>query len=139
MPSPGQTIPPLTNIVNAIYSRLSTTSIGTTMGGRIYLSQADADVAFPLMVYDIAGVDISYFMGGQARLTAEVEFRLHFSNKGELLQFTATDQLSKALENEMTASGFDRVKMWRVGAGVPSFEDDSWSITERYRMVAHTL
>lgn len=139
MPSPGDTIPAITNIVNAIYARLSTTSVGTQVGGRIYPSQAEADAAFPLIVYDIAGIDVSYFMGGQARLQAEVEFRIHFSNKGESLQFTVTDQLSKALENEMTATGFDRVKMWRIGAGVPSFEDDSWSITERYRMVAHTL
>jgi len=135
----GDTFPAITNILNAIYSRLSTTAIGTQLGGRIYMDSGPQDAAFPLLVYRADSIEVEYFFGGQARLTAEVEFTFHYQNKGETTLVSITDQLSKSLQNSMTATGFDRVRMYRISAGLPSFADDSWSISERYRLIAHAL
>jgi hypothetical protein len=36
----------------------------------------------------------------------------------------------------MSATGFDRVSAVKTGGGVPSFEDDAWTMTETYRLTA---
>jgi len=38
-----------------------------------------------------------------------------------------------------TISNMDRLVVTRVSSGAPSFQDDSWSIIERYRMSSFKL
>lgn len=133
----GDTFPSISPILNAIWSRLSTTAVYTNIGGRIYMDSGPQDAQLPLLVYRSNGLDAQYFFGGQARLTGELEFTFHYANKAEAAMLSATDDLSKSLQNIMSATGFDRVRMYRISAGMPAFADDAWSITDRYRLVAH--
>jgi len=74
----------------------------------------------------------------RGRVEIDLDFIFHLGNAGTATGYTAAAALATALSTPLTSvTGYDRVRFTQVEAGVPSFEDDSWSIVERYRAIAH--
>ena len=126
-------------ILDAIWTRLAASTVYTTLGGRIYLSQGEADVILPLMVYNSAETTVENLFGGVVKHSMDIEFQIFFDNTGTAIIHTVASQLATALSTTTTATGFDRVSFVRLSSGVPSFADDSWSMTERYRAIAFDI
>jgi len=128
-------------ILDALKTRLhSTTAFANVFGGvsapRIYLDQGPADAVLPLCVYAPQAGTVERMMGGVVRHQFEVEFRFFTTAPQAAALHTAVAELSSALATPLSVTGFDRATLTRVSSGAPSFSDDSWSITERYRVVA---
>jgi hypothetical protein len=68
--------------------------------------------------------------------TMEFEFQFFFSNSGTQDIHSAAAGLAAALATPLTVTGFDRAVFVRQQVGVPSFSDDSWTMTETYRATA---
>lgn len=123
-------------ILNSLKTRLFTTSALTTVvGQRIYLDAGAANAQFPLLVYRATDTRVEKFMG-TVRHTMDFEFQFFFSNSGTQDIHAAVSALASALSTPLTVTGFDRASFVRQQSGVPSFSDDSWSITEVYRATA---
>lgn len=128
-------------ILDAVKARLyATSALTTALGSRIYLDQAPANAAFPLLVYGTrSNATITPHFGGQNRYDLTVEFLIVYSNAGSDGIYTVASALETALSTAMTATGFDRVSAVKVSSTVPSFEDDAWTITETYRLTAFDI
>lgn len=128
-------------ILDALKTRLyATTAFANVFGGgatpRIYLDQGPADAAFPLCVYAPQAGTVQRMMGGVVRHEFEVEFRFFASADQAAALHSASAALDAGLATALTVTGFDRATVTRSSAGAPSFADDSWTMTERYRVVA---
>jgi hypothetical protein len=131
-------------ILDAVWTRLAASAIYTTLGGRIYWGQAPADLQFPLVVYTSPGFTLTPIFGGPVRYEWEVEFSIYCGNNETAAEpitdiWTIAAGIATALSTTTTATGFDRVSFVRIASGVPSFIDDSWSMTERYRVTAFDI
>lgn len=126
-------------ILDGIWTRLSGSTLNTTIGGRIYLNQGPQDATFPLIVYSSPETNVERLMGGVVKYTMELEFTIFYDNNGTTAIHTIADQLATALSTTATATGFDRISFVRLNGGVPAFSDDSWSMTERYRATAFDI
>ena len=108
-------------ILDGIWTRLSGSTVYTTLGGRIYLNQGPADALLPLMIYSAPETSVETLFGGIVKYQLDLEFTIFYDNSGT------------------AATGFDRVSFVRLNGGVPAFSDDSWSMTERYRATAFDI
>ena len=123
-------------ILNALKTRLHTTSALTAVvGTRIYLDVGVANAALPLLVYRATATRVEKHMSA-TKHTMDFEFQFFFSNSGTQDIHTAAQALATALSTPLTVTGFDRAMFVRQESGVPSFSDDSWSMTETYRATA---
>lgn len=124
-------------ILDALKARLyATGSLTTAVGSRIYLDNAPANSQFPRLVYRATEATATPMFGGLTRYDVEVEFRYFYSNAGDVAIWTASAAVATALATKMTATGFDAVRSVKIAGGVPAFEDDSWSMIDRYRLTA---
>ena len=124
-------------ILNALKTRLyATTALTTTFGSRIYLDQAPANAQLPLLIYRTPQVTTTPMFGSIVMHRADFEFQMFFDGTGSQTIHTGAANLATALATPLTVSGFDRATFQRIQAGVPSKTDDSWSMTETYRMTA---
>lgn len=126
-------------ILDALNSRLdATASLLSIVGSKIYLQEGPPDVNPPLLVYKATAVRTFPYFGSVSRVEIDLDFVFHLGNAGTSTGYTAAAALATALSTPLTSvTGYDRVRFTQVESGVPSFEDDSWSIVERYRAVAH--
>lgn len=125
-------------ILDALKTRLhATAALTTRFGSRMYLDVAPANSPFPLMVYRAPSARTTPMYGAVVRFDMEFEFEMFFDGTGSQNIHTAASELATALSTALTVTGFDRAVFIRTEAGVPSRLDDSWSMTERYRAVAH--
>lgn len=127
-------------ILDAVKKTIGDSTLSTALGNRIYLDQAPANAAFPLLVWGTqASATVTPHFGGRNRYDLTVNFLFVYSNAGSDDIYTATATLETALSTSMTATGFDRVSAVKVASSVPSFEDDAWSMTETYRLTAFDI
>lgn len=127
-------------IFDALRTRiLASPNLLAACGNRIYLDEAPANAPFPLVVYSSVGATTEPHFGGQKKYTLDVDFLIGYSNAGNTAIWTIAQEIEVALATPMPAgsgSGIDRVTAVKVGGGVPSFDDDAWTMTERYRFTA---
>jgi hypothetical protein len=123
-------------ILDAVWTKLAASTLYTTLGGRIALNQLPADTRVPLLVYGPTGEpSITKAFGGIDRYDLEMEFTFYQSGSDGTTCYTLSDQLLTGLTGAISPTGFDRLTVVRSAVGVPSFSDDCWSITDRYRAV----
>jgi len=127
-------------LLDAVQTKLAASTIGSTLGNRFALSIAETDAILPLMVYDVESYTTTPIFGTAVRY--EVVFFFTFHAKGSY--GTAIHTLSTQLETALTAApiaatGFDRLTFTKLSNGVPSFSDDAWSMTDRYRAVGYKI
>lgn len=127
-------------LLDAIQTKLAASTIGSTLGNRFALSIAETDAILPLMVYDVESYSTTPLFGTAVRY--EVVFFFAFYAKGSY--GTSIHTLSTQLETALTAApiaatGFDRLTFTKLSNGVPSFSDDAWSMTDRYRAVGYKI
>jgi hypothetical protein len=126
-------------ILNAIKARLAaTTTLTAIVGSRIYLDVGAANAALPLLVYRATETRTEP-MFGAVKHTMQLEFQFFFSNSGVDDLHAAAQAVATAFSTSLTVTGFDRAVLVRSAAGVPSFSDDSWSMTEAYRLTAFDI
>jgi hypothetical protein len=126
-------------ILDALKIRLLASGLATSLGSRIALDQGAADLALPLMVYRAESVSVVPIFGGEERV--EVAFVFDFfadSTNGYTLHGFST-ALETALATVLTATGYDRVTFIRTSAGTPTFVDDGWTMSDRYKAVGFKL
>jgi hypothetical protein len=127
-------------IMDALKTRLyATTALTTPLGNRIYLDEGPANSALPLMVYSATETTVTPMFGSIKRYDLVVDFLIAYSNSGTTDIWTISTALETALSTTMSATGFDRVSAVKVAGGVPSFEDDAWTMTEQYRLTAFDI
>lgn len=123
-------------ILEALKARLyATTSLTAAVGSRIYLDVGPANAAFPLLVYRSTSTRTIQIFGGIARHEMNWEFVFYFDNTGSQAIHTAAAALATALSTPLAVTGFDRITMQLVEGGIPSYGDDAWTMTEKYRAV----
>jgi len=127
-------------LLDAVQTKLAASTIGSTLGNRFALSIAETDAILPLMVYDVESYTTTPIFGTAVRY--EVVFFFTFHAKGSY--GTAIHTLSTQLETALTAApiaatGFDRLTFTKLSNGVPSFSDDAWSMTDRYRAIGYKI
>jgi hypothetical protein len=124
-------------IMDALKTRLyATSALTTALGSRIYLDEGPANAALPLLVYSATNSQVVPMFGGVTRYDITVDFNIAYSNSGTTDIWTIAGHIETALSTSMTATGFDRVRATKVSGGVPSFENDAWSMVETYRLTA---
>jgi len=126
-------------ILDALKSRLyGTTALTNIFGTAIYLEQGPVGDNAPILVYRSTGMRTTPMFGGVVRCELDLEFRMNLGNSGDSAGHTAAAALQTALSTPLTSvTGFDRVRLIQTQSAVPSFEDDSWTMVETYRAVAH--
>lgn len=126
-------------ILDALKTRLyATAGLTSIFGTKIYLTEGPMDIVPPLMIYRSASMSTTPYFGSVTRCELEIEFIFHLGSSGDSTGHTAAAALQTALASPLTSvTGFDRVRFTQLESGVPSFADDSWTIVERYRAIAH--
>lgn len=122
-------------ILDALYTRLSGATLGTTLSGRIYISEGPPDALLPLLVYATDSYQVAKVFGNQERHDLQIDFTFYQRNTGGTTIHTLRDQLETALASKLTPTGYDRCTFILANRGVPSFSDDSWTLTDRYRAI----
>jgi len=126
-------------ILNAIKTRLAaTSSLTAIVGTRIYLDVGVANAALPLLVYRATDTRTEPMVNA-VKHTMQLEFQFFFANSGTQDIHTAAQALATAFSTSLSVTGFDRAVLVRSSSGVPSFSDDSWSMTETYRLTAFDI
>lgn len=129
-------------MMDAIKTRVWGSTFYSALGGRVAVDRIEADTALPNCVFTLAESSVTRYSGGMERYEVMVDFTISQSIKSTT---KTVHDLSAALYASLTASSLttastmDRVVMTRESAGAPSFDDECWSITDRYRAVAHKL
>lgn len=126
-------------ILDAIKTRLASSTIGTSLGGRIYLDSGPHDAALPLLVYRIAAASVEQYAGGTAKHSLTIDFQVFYTNSGSTAIHTRMDEIAAAFGTALKPTGFDRATLIRQGRGAPAFADDAWSITDQYRCTAFSV
>lgn len=128
---------PVELMMDSLKTKLWASAFYTSIGQRLAVDRIEADAALPCCVYSIGNLEIQRYMGGSERYECTVEFTIFASAK------TTTDtlhslaaSLQSSLTGTYTISTLDRMTVTRLSGTAPSFEDESWSIVERYRMVS---
>jgi hypothetical protein len=127
-------------IFDSLRARINaSTALLTACGSRIYLDEAPANTPTPLVVYSSVSATVEPHFGNQKRYTLDVDFLIVYTNAGNTAIWTIAQELETAMATPIAAvsgSGIDRVTAVKVAGGVPSFDDDAWTMTERYRLTA---
>ncbi len=127
-------------ILDAIQTRLAASTIATTLGNRFALSIAQTDTELPNMVYDVEQIETQKIFGGHERYEAIFSFNFAAKASYGVSIHTLSSQLETALTGTtLSPTGFDRLTMTKLSNGVPSFVDDAWTMTDRYRAVGFKI
>jgi hypothetical protein len=126
----------LTSLATAITSSAST-SFWQTLGGRVYVNEAPANVRLPLCVYGVVDHSIEpTFDVDTKRERFTVEFTQYFPHStGAAAAVFNAERLNVVLDNlELKPSGYDRIVIRAETLGVTSIEDDAVSVSSRFRL-----
>jgi hypothetical protein len=127
-------------IIKIVSDRLKTaggTLINDAVTGRIYLDESPADVACPMIVWTIGKLkreksfnSISY--------TGTIEFLIMTDRISADNAYGYADKLKVTIDNWSGSNATDtsRVFLTKTDAGVPLFDEDIWTITETYSLLA---
>jgi hypothetical protein len=128
------------SIMDSIKTKLWASALYTAIGGRIGVGRIAADSALPCCVYSVSTSTVQRFMGNQERYDLEIEFTFYDSAKSDT---STIHELAKTLGTSLAGSysvnNLDRITIVRMTAGAPSFDDECWSITEKYKVTAFKL
>jgi hypothetical protein len=132
---------PVNMMMDSLKAKIAGSSFSSTLSNRVAVDRLEADVALPCCVYSMKQFDINRFMGNQEKYDGLVEFTIFDTAKtGTAGLHTLSGLLEAAMTTgTFTISNMDRLVVTRVSGGAPSFQDDSWSIIERYRMSSFKL
>lgn len=123
-------------LLDALWTRISASTVYTTVGGRIGFAELPADTALPLVVYDFESPPTTEkLFGGVERFEGTVIFRIYQSAAAGTTLHTISGDILTAMSGTISPTGFDRLTAVRVSVGTPSFADDGWSMEDRYRVV----
>lgn len=125
-------------IMDSLKTKLWASGFYSAVGGRIAVERLAADAPMPCCVYSLRQFDIQRYMGNQERYEAVIEFTIFDACKTgtDTLHSLADSLRSAVTTGNYTITGLDRITMTRLSGGAPSFDDEAWSITERYRLVS---
>lgn len=126
-------------LLDAIWTRLSASTVYSTVGGRIGLDSVAADSALPVVVYTVESTTLTDAFDGIVRYDLTIAFTIYQSGSGGVAIHTISDQIKSAFATSMYPTGFDRLTLVRSSVGAPSFEDDCWTMTDRYRAIGYLL
>lgn len=125
-------------MLDAIWTRLQASTVYTTVGGRIGLSELPANTALPLVVYEFESAPSSEkLFGGVERFEGIMAFRIYQSAAAGNTLHTISADLLTAMEGTISPTGFDRLTAVRISVGSPSYEDDGWTMVDRYRVIGY--
>lgn len=125
-------------MLDAIWTRLQASTVYTTVGGRIGLSELPANTALPLVVYDFESAPTcEKLFGSVERFEGILVFRIYQSAAAGNTLHTVSADLLTAMSATISPTGFDRLTAVRISVGSPSFEDDGWTMVDRYRVVGY--
>lgn len=124
-------------ILDSLYTRLAASTLSTALGGRIALDRAAADTALPLMVYSVESMRISKVFGSGSVYELNLIFYFYKAHTDATSIHTYVDLLTTALASQILPTGFDRVTLIRTSPSAPSFDDDGWTMTDRYRATGY--
>ena len=128
---------PAESIMTALASKIAASAFYTSIGQRIAVDRIAADLVLPCCVYSMQKFDAQNYMGGSIRYEGLVDFTIYDSCKtGTAALHSLATSLYTGLGGSYTVSNLDRMTVTRVSTGTPSFEDEAWSIIERYRVVS---
>lgn len=124
-------------ILQAIKTKLESTvatSWFQTLGGRVYLDEAPANVAIPLCRYSVVSHDIQPAYDETKMERLEIEFEQFFPHSsGAAVASLSAEALDTMLDNsELKPTGYDRVVLRSSSRGVPEMEDDAVVVTSRF-------
>jgi hypothetical protein len=126
----------LVNLATAITSSV-TTSFFQTLGGRVYLDEAPANVPLPLCVYGVLDqTSQPTYDAGTRRERLTIEFTQYFPHStGVAAAIQNAERLDAVLDNlELKPTGYDRIVIRSQSRGVPGIEDDAVSVTSLFRL-----
>ena len=126
----------LANLATAITSSV-TTSFFQTLGGRVYLDEAPANVQLPLCVYGVVEQTVEPTYDAESkRERFTIEFTQYFPHSsGVAAAVQNAERLDAVLDNlELKPSGYDRIVIRAQSRGVPGIEDDAVSVSSRFRL-----
>jgi hypothetical protein len=127
-------------ILDAVKTRLyATASLTALVGQRIYLNSADANSILPLVIFTAPEVRTTPYFGSVTRHEIDLEFQIQYGTSSGLDTYNVADAIATALSTPITVTGFDAARATRTARGVPSFNDDGWTMIERWRVVAHDI
>lgn len=124
-------------ILDALWTKLATTSgsgFVADLGGRVWLDLAPDDEALPLCVYSGTTTRFERGVSGIDH-TMRVVFSLYDSADTNADIVAAQNKLRSLLDGAaLTATGYDRVLCQLRSRGVPTLQDDSWTLSEEYEL-----
>lgn len=127
-------------ILDSVQTRLAASTIATTLGNRFALSIAQTDTELPNMIYDVETIDSQRIFGGHERYEATFVFTFNARSSYGASIHTLSSQLETALTGStLSPTGFDRLTFTKLSNGVPSFADDAWTMSDRYRAVGFKI
>lgn len=127
-------------ILDSVQTRLAASTIATTLGNRFALSIAETNTELPNMVYDVETIDSQKIFGGHERYEATFVFTFNARSSYGTSIHTLSSQLETALTaTTLSPTGFDRLTFTKLSNGVPSFADDAWTMSDRYRAVGFKI
>jgi len=124
------------NVMIALANRFKGSTLETALGGRIYADSGPADAAIPLLIWTLESVAVSKIFGGAQKFDMNFSFAFYESGDQTTIH-TRSSQLETLLATKLSATGFDRVTFVRTNSGVPSFSDDGWTMTDKYKAVGY--
>jgi len=128
-------------IVDVISTRLNTAGTGTiytATSGNVWYDEAPQDTSLPLMVWSFPNGFAKSPVFGASVFTATLEAKMFADKVSTTPINTLATALATSLDRWNGVSGTVlRVATLRTVCGVPSFEDDVWTITERYSVTAY--
>lgn len=125
-------------MLDGLKTKIWASAFHTALSGRIAYERLEADVALPCCVYTVRDVRIERYMGGLEKISATAEFTISGSGKTNTQDiYTLQESLRGVLmTGSYTVAPLDRMTVYRTTTGAPSFEDECWSITDRYSLIS---
>lgn len=123
-------------LLAAIYGRLYASSVWTTVGGRLGLDKLPADTALPLVVYTLESIATAESFGSVERYDIVLAVSIYQSGSGDISTHTISAEILSALTPRILPTSFDRLTLFRTSCGSPTFIDDCWTVTDRYKGTA---
>lgn len=117
----------------------ATTSWFQSLGGRVYLDEAPANVQLPLCRYSVVSHDIEPIyqtdVKGWERLSIEFEQFFPHSSGAHVASLSA-EALDGVLDNlELKPTGYDRVVLRAESRGVTAMDDDAIVARSTFRAI----
>ena len=124
-------------ILDALWTKINTTSGSgflNDLGGRVWLDLAPDDAALPLCVY--SGQTTRFERAGAGwdhTLRVVFSFYVFADTNADIV--ATQNKLRSLLDGAvLVATGYDRIICLLRSRGVPTLQDEAWTLTEEYEL-----